>query len=156
MSSTTRRPLTGRRMALIAAAAFLAMLIPNIVLIVTSVRSFSGLVVPDSYVASQQFDRLRAAQLALGWTVGVRHADGVLRLDMTDAAGLPVRPAALAVTVGRPTTTRDDAAIALEPTPEGFAGAAPLAPGNWRVEIAATAADGTAFRQSRDIWVSAP
>ena len=64
-----------------------------------------------------------------------------------------MRPAALAVTVGRPTTTRSDLSScsrrprpATPPTPT-------LAPGNWRVEIAATAADGTAFRQSRDIFV---
>ena len=146
-------PLTGRRVLLIASAAFLLLLIPNIVLAVLAVRTFSGLVVPNSYVASQSFDRERAAQLALGWTVGVAFEDGVLRLDMADTRGSTVRPAALAVTAGRPTTTRQDLQLALEETPRGYAAAAPLGPGHWRVEIAATAADGTAFRQSRDLFV---
>jgi nitrogen fixation protein FixH len=53
--------LTGRRVLLIASAAFLVMLVPNIVLTVTAVRTFSGLVVPNGYVASQRFDRDRAA-----------------------------------------------------------------------------------------------
>jgi nitrogen fixation protein FixH len=140
-------------MALIAGALFLLVLAPNVVLTVTAVRTFSGLVVPNSYVASQEFDRVKAAQEALGWRVRLDHADGVLRLDLADAAGRAVRPAAVAVTVGRPTTTRDDRALTLEPTPTGYAAAAALAPGHWRVEIAATAADGTAFRQSRDIFV---
>ena len=100
--------LTGRRVALIAGGAFLVMLVPNIVLTVAAVRTFSGLVVPNSYVASQEFDRNRAAQVALGWQADLAHEGGVLSLRLADAAGQPVRPAALAVTVGRPTTNRDD------------------------------------------------
>jgi nitrogen fixation protein FixH len=145
--------LTGRRVALIAGAAFLAMLIPNIVLTITAVRTFSGLAVPNSYVASQSFDRDLAAQRALGWHVMVDHEGGVLRLTIDDAQGHPVRPAALTVVVGRPTTTRDDLPLVLEETSFGYVADAPLAGGSWRVEIAATADDGTAFRQSRDILV---
>ena len=146
--------LTGRRVAAIAAGGFLFMLIPNIVLTVAAVGTFSGLVVPNSYVASQSFDRERSAQLALGWDAALTHDRGTLRLDLSDAAGRPVRPAHLAVTVGRPTTTRDDRTLDLRETPSGYAAAAVLAPGSWRVEIAATAGDGTAFRQSRDIVVT--
>jgi nitrogen fixation protein FixH len=145
--------LTGRRVLLIASAAFLVMLIPNIVLTVTAVRTFSGLVVPNSYVASQRFDRDRAAQAGLGWRLGLKHAEGVLRLDFADAAGETVRPATLEVRLGRPTTRHDDRTLALFETPTGYAAEAPLAPGRWRVEIAATAADGTGFRQSRDLLV---
>jgi len=148
--------LTGRRVALISGGLFLLVLAPNVVLTVTAVRTFSGLVVPNSYAASQEFDRARAAQEALGWRTVLGHADGVLRLDLADAAGTTVRPPALTVTVGRPTTTRDDRVLALRPTPGGYAAEAPLAPGSWRVEIVATAPDGTRFHQSRDIYVRAP
>lgn len=145
--------LTGRKVFLIAVGIFVVLLIPNLVMMVAAIRTFSGLVVPNSYVASQTFDRDRAAQRSLGWEVAVGHGDGQLRLDMRDADGRTVRPAMLAVTVGRPTTTRDDLVLVMEETPDGYAAAAPLAAGNWRVEIAATAEDGTAFRQSRDIFV---
>lgn len=156
MTATTipaQRRLTGRGVLAIAIAAFLVMLAPNIILAVTATRTFSGVVVEDSYLASQDFDRLKAAQLALGWRVQLDHEAEVLRLDFSDAAGRVVRPASLAVAMGRPTTTRDDHAIALQETPTGYAGRAPMAAGHWRVEIVATAADGTAFRQSRDVWV---
>lgn len=153
MSTAAPGTLTGRRVALIALAFFLAFLIPNIVLMWTAIGSFSGLVVSDSYTASQQFDRLRAAQAALGWTVEIDHANDVLSLSITDDAGHAVRPAALDVTVGRPTTARSDQALTLEATPGGYAAHAPLAPGRWRVEIGAAAEDGTAFRQSHDILV---
>lgn len=145
--------LTGRRMLVIAGCFFLTFLIPNIILMWTSIGTFSGLVVGDSYTASQEFDRRRAAQVALGWTVAVDHDDRVLTLGITDAAGEPVRPATLSVTMGRPTTTRNDQALVMEETPDGYAGAAHFDPGAWRVEIEATAADGTLFRQSRDVMV---
>jgi nitrogen fixation protein FixH len=144
--------LDGRRVLAIAAGAFLVMLIPNIVLTVLAVRTFSGLVVPDSYVASQEFDRARVAQEALGWVVGLAHEDGVLTLSLADADGRPVRPATLTVSVRRP-TDRDDQSLTLAETARGYAAEAPLAPGAWRVEIAATAADGTAFRQRRALLV---
>ncbi len=152
---STARPLTGRMVALIAAGAFVFMLIPNVVLTVFAVDTFSGLVVPNSYVASQSFDRDRAAQLALGWTVAVAHEDGVVRLSIADADGHAVRPPELVATVGRPTTARDDRVLDLEETPTGYAAAvAGLAPGVWRVEIVATAADGTRFHQNRDLPVT--
>lgn len=158
MSGTVPAPrrLGGRGVLVIAVIAFLVMLTPNVILAVTAARTFSGVVVEDSYVASQGFDRAKAAQLALGWTVALDHDADVLRLDIADAAGHVVRPAALVVAMGRPTTTRADRIVAMEPTPRGYAGVADLAPGHWRVEIAATAEDGTAFRQSHDIWVAGP
>ncbi len=139
MTTAAPRVLTGRRVALIALAFFLTFLIPNIVLMWTAIGTFSGLVVSDSYTASQQFDRLRAAQMALGWTVEVDQADDVLAIGITDAYGQTIRPATLAVTVGRPTTSRSDQPLVLEATPDGYAAHAPLAPGSWRVEISATA-----------------
>ena len=153
MSAAGTRVLTGRRVALIALACFLTFFVPNMILMWTAISTFSGLVVPDSYVASQEFDRLRAAQIALGWTVDLDHGDKVLALRISDRLGHTVRPAALSVTMGRPTTTRDDQAVALEETPGGYAGAADFQPGAWRVEIDATAQDGTVFHQSRDVFV---
>ncbi len=145
--------LTGRRVAVIAACFFLAFLIPNIILTWTAVGTFSGVVVDDSYAASQEFEKRRAAQIALGWTAELEHAGDVLTLRFLDRDGRSVRPAALAVTLGRPTTARSDRALVLEEAPGGYAALARLDPGAWRVEISAAAADGTAFRQSRDITV---
>ncbi len=145
--------LTGRKVLLIAFCAFLVMLAPNIVLSVAAVRTFSGLVVPNSYVASQEFDRARTAQVALGWSVELTHEGDELRLAFTDAAGHPVHPPQVSLMVGRTTTTRNDVTPELLPTPSGYAAAMPLAPGRWRAEVTATAADGTPFHQSRFLFV---
>jgi nitrogen fixation protein FixH len=153
VTAAASRPLTGRRVAVIAGAIAVLVLAPNVVLTILAVSTFSGLVVPNSYVASQEFDRARAAQEALGWRVAVSYAGDRLDLALTDPSGRAVRPEALTVTLGRPTTARDDVTVPLEPVPGGYAGTAALAPGRWRVEIAATAADGTAFRQRRSLFV---
>ncbi len=149
------RVLKGWHVATIAGGAFAVVLGVNILLAVTAARTFSGVVVDDGYVASLHFNEARDAQIALGWTASLREVDGVLHVAFTDAKGRAVRPATLAVTLGRPTTTRDDATISLRETSDGYVGPAHLGPGAWRVEIHATAADGTAFRQSRSLFVRA-
>ena len=148
------RPLSGRKVLMIALGAFAVVILANTLLAVYAVRSFSGLVVPNSYVASQDFDERRAAQAALGWTLDLGYAEGEFRLAIADAAGRPVRPAELGVTVGRPTTTREDRRLELEPTVGGYAGAVELPRGAWRVEVVATAEDGTLFYQSRELRVA--
>jgi len=153
MSIAGARALTGRRVFLIAIGFFLTFLIPNVVLTWAAIGTFSGLAVPDSYVASQEFDRLRKAQIALGWTLELDHTDDVLRLRITDTDGEVVRPPALTVTMGRPTTTRDDQTLSVVSIPGGYAAPADFAPGAWRVDIVAMAEDGTAFHQSRDVLV---
>lgn len=144
--------LTGRRVAVISVAAFGVIIGVNALLAVAAVKTFSGVVVEDSYVSSQSFDAERAAQRALGWQARPRIEGGYLHLDFTDARGEPVRPSSLAVTVGRPGTNAEDAPLELEETASGYVAKRPLAKGGWRAEIAAVAPDGTRFRQSRSLY----
>jgi nitrogen fixation protein FixH len=146
-------PLTGRKVLVIGATLFTLVFAPNIILAVYAVQTFSGLVVPNSYVASQEFDARREAQEALGWTVALDHTPAALHVAITDAGGRPVRPAALAVTVGRPATA-GDVRVDLLPSRTGYTGAVALAPGVWRVDIEAEAADGTAFVQRQRFFVA--
>lgn len=155
MSTATRtRPLTGRMVLAITVGAFAVIIGVNLVLAVMAVRTFSGLVVPNSYVASQTFDHDRNAQLALGWTFGVSDRDDTLHLALSDSSGHAVRPQSLAVAVGRPAAAPQDVSAALVETPGGYAAPLALAPGDWRVEIDAVAADGTHFRQRRNLMVA--
>lgn len=148
-----RGKLTGRKVLAIAVGAFGVIIAVNLVMAFFAVNTFSGLVVQNSYIASQGFDETRDAQEALGWTVTLNHEDAALRIAITGPDGETVRPDQVDVTVGRPTTERDDMDLDMQSTPAGYAALAPLAAGNWRVEITATAADGTPFRQSRSIFV---
>jgi nitrogen fixation protein FixH len=155
VSAQTQGGLTGRKVLAIALGAFGVVLAANLTLLFLATGTFSGLVVSNGYIASQSFDRARDAQQALGWQVAVTYKDAALRLDLTDAAGRAVRPVGIAVTVGRPTTEREDRSLELVRTPAGFAAALALDPGAWRVEIAATAEDGTFFSQRRSLLVEA-
>ena len=63
--------------------------------------TFPGLVVKNSYVASQGWDRRTAAQRALGWTAAADYGNGVLRVAMTGRDGMPVRGLRVVAVVGR-------------------------------------------------------
>ena len=118
----------------------------NVIMATQAVRTFPGLEVKNSFVASQTFDADRAAQEALGWTVAARLEAGELVVDITDADG-PVQPASLTGTFGRATSVRDDQTPPL--VFDGRVYRAPIdgGPGNWNFRMEAVAADGTIFKQ---------
>lgn len=147
------RKLTGYHVLAIFGGAFSIIIGVNVVLATQAVRTFPGLEVKNSYVASQTFDADRAAQQALGWTVTASIERGKLRLRFDGANG-PVEPRLEKVTLGRPTYTGQDQNPAL--TFDGTEFTAPvddIAPGNWDLWIEATAADGTRFRQRLELKV---
>lgn len=147
------KPLTGRKILAIGLTAFAIIFAPNLILAYYASQTFSGLVVANSYVASQEFDIRTRAQEALGWTASLDHADGQLDLAFHDAEGRPVRPATLDVTVGRPTTANTDRQLELVHTVAGYTAPAILEPGRWIVRIEATAPDGTVWSQRHGLHI---
>lgn len=143
----TGKPLTGRKVLIIAVCAFGVILAANLVLLFAATGTFPGLVVKNSYAASQNFDRRRAAQIALGWTSEAVFSEGRLTLLLTGRDGFAARPEALSATIGRPTVDRDDQVLVLVAEGDGWVADVELNPGRWRLEIAAVAADGTEFAQ---------
>lgn len=83
------REFTGKHAAAIFIGAFSIIIGVNIALAWNAVQTFPGLEVANSYVASQEFDANREAQLALGWTVRADAKDGQVILSITDEAGAP-------------------------------------------------------------------
>lgn len=144
------RELTGRRVLLITLGAFGTIIAVNLFMAVRAVGTFPGLEVKNSYVASQSFDRDRAAQQALGWTVRPDYDGRELVLDIRDAQGLPAHVQTLEVTVGRPTHMREDQKPEFTYSGGLFRAPLHLAPGLWNIHLTATAPDGTLFRQRLD------
>lgn len=133
---------------------FAVVIAVNVVLATQAVRTFPGLEVKNSYVASQTFDAERAAQEALGWEAQLTFGEGVLKLDIADALG-PVEARIVEAKLGRKTFAGDDRILEFRPEHGAFLADAPgLAPGAWHLWLRAEAADGTAFRQRLDLWVS--
>ncbi len=141
------RELTGKHVLIGFVVAFGIIISVNLVLAYSAVKTFPGLEVKNSYVASQQFDERRDAQMALGWTVRASHSDGLLSLAITDDAGMPVEVAGLDATVGRATHVSDEVAPEFQFDGTRYYAPVPLGDGNWNIRMEAVAKDGTEFRQ---------
>lgn len=138
--------ITGWHVFGIFALGFSTIIAVNLTLAFNAVRTFPGLEVGNSYVASQSFDHERMAQEALNWQVTAQVKDSTLVLSFS-AAGLPVAPKIESAVFGRATS------VVADQTPDfEFDGTAFVAPvqagsGNWNLRIKARAADGTLFQQ---------
>lgn len=128
------------------AFAFSIIISVNLTLAFNAVKTFPGLEVKNSYVASQGFDKNRAAQLALGWDVSATVNNDLLRLVILKD-GTPINPLIESATFGRATNVSQDQ------TPDFiFDGTALVADvvahdGNWNLRLRARSADGTLFQQ---------
>jgi nitrogen fixation protein FixH len=147
------KPLTGRKVFMIFAAAFGVIITVNIVMAVQAVGTFPGLETRNSYLASQQFEERRIAQENLGWTLETGYADGLLTLAFTDRNGSPVAVETLDVLVGRTTASRDDVTPDFTPVRGHYAAPVELDGGKWLVRVDAVAPDGTRFSQRHDLFV---
>ncbi|MCV2863455.1 FixH family protein [Albidovulum sediminicola] len=147
------RELTGRKVFAITASAFAIIIAVNVYMAVKAVGTFPGLEVANSYVASQNFDRERNAQEALGWTLTDSYEAGELRLSFRDSAGHPVTLGDIAATVGRTTEAAEDKTPIFVHEGGDYVAPLDLGPGRWMVLLEARAEDGTRFHKRLDISV---
>lgn len=152
----TGKPFTGRKMLILTVSAFAVIIAVNVFMAVMAVGTFPGLETKNSYVASQQFDKDRAAQLALGWRVSAEVRENQLHLTILDVNGAPVLPEIVDATLGRATEIADDRTPAFQFDGRAMVADVDLAPGNWNLRLVARAADGTNFRQRIVIHVDNP
>ena len=149
---TDAKPLTGRKVLIIALSAFGVIFAANMALVYSAIGTFPGLEVQNSYVASQSFDADTKAQVALGWTPTVSYENGQIHFALTTPTGA-VFPPELTVEVGRLTHGREDQVLALTPVGDGYVADVDLPDGYWRIKIVAAAADGTAYKSRMEIKV---
>lgn len=128
------------------AAAFSVIISVNLTLAFQAVRTFPGLEVRNSYVASQSFDKDRAAQLALGWDVSVTLSDQMLSLTVLEN-GLAIAPTIEAATFGRATNVKFDEIPAFTFDGQAMRATVQGGAGNWNLRLRLRAADGTLFQQ---------
>lgn len=137
---------TGRHMLLLAVAFFGVIITVNVTMAVVASTSWTGLVVQNSYVASQQFEEKRlahAAQQAAGWQASFSYAPGAVQLIVRDAAGAPVDLGPVSLQVHRPVGGHDDQHLTLGRTPDGGYGAPlTLAEGVWDALVTASTGSG--------------
>ncbi|MBE1285681.1 MAG: nitrogen fixation protein FixH [Rhodobacteraceae bacterium] len=141
------RQFTGKHALMVFVGAFGIIISVNIALAVSAVKTFPGLEVKNSYVASQQFDERRDAQEALGWSVYASAKGGLVVLEISDENGNPVQVDALDAVLGRATHVKDDMRPEFRFDGSAYVAQAELAPGNWNIRMTAKSKDGTAFSQ---------
>lgn len=148
---------TGRHMLLVMLAFFGVIIAVNVTMATLANTSWSGLIVKNSYVASQHFNaqaRAARAQTALGWTGTMGYAAGTFRYALADAAGAPVRLDASQASFRRPVDDRHDQTVPMSPAGAGaIAGTLDLKDGIWIVEIAASAGLDAPYREVKRIVV---
>jgi nitrogen fixation protein FixH len=129
------------------AAAFGVVIAVNLVLAFKAVETFPGLEVKNSYVASQEFNTRKAAQVSLGWVVRADHADGQLVLAIRNQSGVPVEVKSLDAVVGRATNVAQDQRPDFKFDGTAYVAPVTLGAGNWNIRMTAVAENGTEFTQ---------
>ncbi|KUO53838.1 MAG: hypothetical protein APF78_03235 [Sphingomonadales bacterium BRH_c3] len=131
-----RREFTGRHMLIVLVAGFGVVVAVNFFMASLAARGFSGVVVENSYVASQHFNGWLAQaerQQALGWEAKLARAeDGRLRVE---TSGVPAS-ATLRADIRRP--LGDPELAELELVPDGtdaFTTPEPVADGRWIIRL---------------------
>ena len=145
--------ITGRQVFAFTAGAFGIIIAVNLLLAYKAISTFPGLEVANGYVASQDFDARKQAQLALGWRLTHSYRPGHLVLDFTDRDGLPAVLSDLDVLVGRATEAKDDFTPVFNRMSGAFVADVTLPRGKWIVVVNAKAPDGTLFNQRLDLLV---
>lgn len=140
------RPITGWHVFGLFALAFGTIIVVNLTLAFNAVRTFPGLEVKNSYVASQSFQAERAAQEALDWDVSARLEANKLKLQFRKD-GQAIAPRIESAVFGRATSVSADQRPAFHYQAGVFSAPVSAGVGNWNLRLVALAPDGTRFQQ---------
>jgi nitrogen fixation protein FixH len=147
------RHFTGRHAAMIIVAFFAVVIAVNVFMARMAISTFGGIVVENSYVASQDYNKWldeAAREKALGWKAAIsRGAQGKAVFDLADAQGRPLVGAKVSVNAVHPLGRVPDHALTVGEISPGHYEAA-LEPGRWRLRVTVTA-QGHSWRTVGDL-----
>lgn len=157
---TSPAPFTGRKMLFVMLAFFGVIIAANLTMMGFALTTHTGVVVPNSYVASQDFNKRiadAAAQKSRGWKTSVAYQASGLVVTFTDRAGAPLRGLTVSGVIGRPVTETQDIALDFQNQSAGrYAAPAMLGAGEWRLQAVGVAEDGARHRLIHDLTVQRP
>jgi nitrogen fixation protein FixH len=157
MKRSISRPkeFTGRHMLVIMLLFFGTIIAVNLVMATYSQTSWTGLVVENSYVASQEFNEKAAegrAQLAHGWRTRLDFQPGQITYRLQDVAGSPIALTGVKITFRRPSYEAEDLTMAMQRQADGLFGVTThLRDGIWIVETSANFDNSLPYRDSRRV-----
>lgn len=149
-------PFTGRHMLAVVLAFFGTIIAVNLVMAFLATGTFPGLVVKNSYVASQGYNQ-RLAETRVheqaGWTMALSAPGGVLAVTLADRDGRSLPGLAVTATAGRPSTTAEDRVLDLASDGAAYRAGEAMAPGLWDVAVEARAGGELVYAERRRIHV---
>ena len=139
------RTFTGWHMAAITISFFAVIIAVNITLAVYAKSSWTGLVVENSYVASQNFNhdaQIARQQQAVGWQMKLSVKRDVANVEIYDRSHHPLTGLSLVMVLQRPTSdTGDSSDIMQEKSSGRYSLEKVIATGVWIVDVTAAGAD---------------
>jgi nitrogen fixation protein FixH len=151
-------PLNGWHMLGIVGLFFGTIIGVNVVMAVVATGTFPGIVVANSYVASQHYNEMLAAarrQEEAGWQAELSAEGGTLRLRFRDASGTLLSALDVSAMAGRPSTAQEDRAVAFRGVDAGvYESMAALPPGLWEIDLEVRRGDDLLFRTNEAIYVA--
>ncbi|TIL83373.1 MAG: cytochrome oxidase [Mesorhizobium sp.] len=160
MSTNTQktREFTGRHMLLTILGFFGVVIAVNLTMATLASKSWTGLVVENTYVASQQFNKKAEegrAQAALGWTGNLTIARSEVRYSLSDATGKSVPLHGVKILFRHPAYEAEDKSVTLAlASAQEFAARDVPKDGVWIVEVDADAGLAEPYRDVRRIMIS--
>ena len=140
-STAVRGEFTGKHMLFLAVGFFGVIIAVNVTMAVISSTSWTGLVVENSYVASQEFDSKRddhLKQIAAGWQSDLVVDRNTVNLRIVDGEGKPVDLGVVTVLVNRPVGGHDDQNLTLTRLADGsYSSPVTLTDGVWDAWVTA-------------------
>jgi nitrogen fixation protein FixH len=139
MSVETERHFTGRHMLIIMVSFFAVVFSANMTMVYFARHSWTGLVVRNSYVASQEFNaKTTLMNKAADISVQIEVDKTLLKLVLRDKAGQTVDASSLVLTLGRPSHEGEDQTIRFVARSAGiFTAQHTLAHGQWSGSVKA-------------------
>ena len=132
-------PFTGRRALAVIGGGFAVVVAVNIALAVLASRSHPGLVVDNSYIASQKFNGWLAqgrAQKAMGWTVTATATPLALTVTAISPLGTPLAGLDVVASLEHPLGAEPTRNLPLvETAPGTYTAPHGLSAGQWRTEV---------------------
>ena len=135
------RTFTGWHMAAITISFFAVIIAVNLTLAVLANSSWTGLVVSNSYVASQNFNRdaeIARQQQALGWQMNLTVDRSLAKIAILDRDDLPMTGLNIRAVLQRPTDEAGDQVLKLHEAGAGiYMANATIGSGVWVADITA-------------------
>ena len=135
------RAFTGTHMLLIMISFFGVVVSVNLTLAYFARSSWSGLVVQNSYVASQNFDkdlRIAREQQAMGWREQLAISRDFVSITMQDSNGALLTGLSVQLILRRPATDANDHSLQLTETGKGvYSAKVEISTGVWDADVTA-------------------